>query len=132
MENLLATIDFTVNALLFDVKNSRFYEKGALEAIREKVVGFNAKKTYDKGLLAYRLLLIRHKIGFYLSREAFGFLRTAVDLDTVLWIKKTLKGKVDRRLCREVLADYDRICMSANYEEYKMNEKVLPYLDNKP
>ncbi|MFO8083806.1 MAG: hypothetical protein R6U27_05750 [Desulfobacterales bacterium] len=121
VDNLLATIDFDVNALMFDIKNSLFYEKGALKAVREKTIGFNAAKTYHRGLLAYRLLLIRHKIGFYLSREAFRFIRTTVDLETVLWIQRTLKSKVDKQLRKAVLADYDRICMSKNYDEYKLN-----------
>lgn len=130
IDNLLKTIDFTVNTLLFDIKDKMFYEKGAFEAIREKTIGFNADKTYDKGLLAYRLLLIRHKIGFYPSREAFRFLRTGVDLDTVSWIEKTLRSKVDRKLSDAVLADYDRICMFKNYDEYKKQEKLPGYLNH--
>jgi hypothetical protein len=97
---LLATIDFNVNALLFDVKKNHFYEKGAINAIKEKTIGFNAEKTYDKGLLAYRLLLIRHKIGFYPSRRSIQvFTYRHVDLDMMLWIKKTLESKVGKELC---------------------------------
>jgi hypothetical protein len=128
IDSLLETIDFTVNTLLFGVKNEIFYEKGALEGIKKKVIGFNAEKTYDKGLLAYRLLLIRHKIGFYPSREAFRFLRTTIDLDTMAWIKKTLKSKVDKKVYKGVLEDYDRICMFKNYDDYIKQEKLPSYL----
>jgi hypothetical protein len=128
IDNLLATIDFNVNTLIFEVKNNHFYEKGAFNGIKEKIIGFNAQKTYDKGFLAYRLLLIRHKIGFYPSREAFRFLRCAVDLDMMLWIKKTLESKVGKELGEIVLADYDRICLYKNYEDYKKQEKLPDYL----
>jgi hypothetical protein len=128
IDNLLATIDFDVNALIFEVKSSHFYEKSAIEAIKDKTIGFNAKKTYDKGFLAYRLLLIRHKIGFYPSREAFRFLRSGVDLDMTLWIKKTLESKVGKELCENILADYDRICLYKNYEDYKKQETLPEYL----
>jgi hypothetical protein len=130
IENLLTSIDFDVNALIFDVKKNQFHEKGAINAIKEKSMGFNAEKTYDKGFLAYRLLLIRHKIGFHLSREAFRFLRSALDLDMILWIKKTLESKVGKELCEAVLADYDRICLYKNYEDYKRQEKLPGYLEN--
>jgi hypothetical protein len=128
IDNLLATIDFNVNALLFDVKKNRFYEKGAINAIKEKTIGLNAEKTYDKGFLAYRLLLIRHKIGFYPSREAYRFLRSTVDLDMILWIKKTLESKVGKELCNSILADYDRICLYNSYENYIKQEKLPEYL----
>jgi len=127
---LLATIDFDVNALIFEVKENHFYEKEAINAIKEKTIGFNAQKTYDKGFLAYRLLLIRHKIGFFPSREAFRFLRSAVDLDMMLWIKKTLQSKVGKELCKIILADYDRICLYKNYDDYKRQEKLPEYLKN--
>jgi hypothetical protein len=129
IDNLLATIDFNVNALLFDVKKNHFYEKGAINAIKEKIIGLNSDKTYDKGLLAYRLLLIRHKIGFYPSREAYRFLRSTVDLDMILWIKKTLESKVGKELCNNILADYDRICLYNSYENYKKQEKLPEYLE---
>ena len=130
IHNLLATIDFDVNALIFEVKENHFYEKEAINAIKEKTIGFNAQKTYDKGFLAYRLLLIRHKIGFFPSREAFRFLRSAVDLDMMLWIKKTLQSKVGKELCKIILADYDRICLYKNYDDYKRQEKLPEYLKN--
>jgi hypothetical protein len=130
IDNLLATIDFDVNALIFEVKENHFYEKEAINAIKEKTIGFNAQKTYDKGFLAYRLLLIRHKIGFFPSREAFRFLRSSVDLDMMLWIKKTLQSKVGKELCKIVLADYDRICLYKNYDDYKRQEKLPEYLKN--
>jgi hypothetical protein len=130
IDNLLATIDFNVNALLFDVKKNHFYEKGAINAIKEKTIGLNSEKTYDKGLLAYRLLLIRHKIGFYPSREAYRFLRSTVDLDMILWIKKTLESKVGKELCNHILADYDRICLYNSYENYKKQEKLPEYLES--
>jgi hypothetical protein len=130
VETLLASIDFNVNALTFDVKKTQFHEKRAINAIKEKTIGFNAEKTYHKGLLAYRLLLIRHKIGFYLSREGFRFLKIALDLDMILWIKKTLKSKNGKKLSETILADYDRICLYKNYEEYKRQEKLPEYLKN--
>ena len=130
IDNLIGTIDFNVNALIFEVKENRFYEKDAIKGIKEKIIGFNAQKTYDKGLLAYRLLLIRHKIGFYPSREAFRFLRLSVDLDMMLWIKKILECKVGKELCEIILADYDRICMCKNYDDYKKQEQLPEYLDH--
>ena len=76
-ESLLDTVDFTVNALVWDVKAKVLHERNAARAIRERTMGFNSEKVYDIGFLAYRLLLIRHKIGFCPSRGAFRFLRTA-------------------------------------------------------
>ena len=128
IHNLLATIDFDVNTLIFEVKENRFYEMGAINAIKEKTIGFNAKETYDKGLLAYRLLLIRHKTGFYPSRDAFRFIRNAVDLDMMLWIKRTLESKVGKELCELILEDYDKICLCKNYEEHKRHLRLPEYL----
>lgn len=130
IDNLLGAIDFNVNALIFEVKENRFYEKDAITGIKEKIIGFNAQKTYDKGLLAYRLLLIRHKIGFYPSREAFRFLRLSVDLDMMMWIRKTLESKVGKDLTGIILADYDRICLCKNYDDYKKQEKLPEYLEH--
>jgi hypothetical protein len=125
---LLATIDFDVNALMLDVKQHRFHEKGAITAIRKKTIGFNSDKIYDKGFLAYRLLLIRHKIGFYPSRDAFKFLRFAVDLDMLISIKKTLESRFGKHFSKIVLAEYDRICRYKNYEDYKRHERPSEYL----
>ncbi len=129
-ENLLRTIDFTVNALVFDFKKRILYEQNAVKAIGERIIGFNTEKFFDIRLLAYRLLLIRHKIGFHPSRQAFRFLRNAIDLDASIWIKNTLEANRGKDYAKKVLEDYDRICSYSNYEDYKRREKLPGYLTN--
>ncbi len=129
-ENLLRTIDFTVNALVFDFKKEILYEQNAVKAIRERTIGFNTDKIFDMRLLAYRLLLIRHKIGFHPSRQAFGFLRNAIGLDASAWIKDTLEANHGKEYAKKVMEDYDTICSCKDYEDYKRREKLPGYLAN--
>ena len=130
VENLLDTVDFTVNALIWDVKAKVLYERNATRAIRERTIGFNSEKVYDIGFLAYRLLLIRHKIGFWPSEGAFRFLRTALDLEDIVWIEKTLRARHGRKFAEKILEDFDRICCYSDYREYKKREKPPEYMKN--
>jgi hypothetical protein len=118
LENLLQTLDFRVNAVVFDAGRGQLYENGCLAAIRDRQLDFNTPHRMNKRLLAYRILLIRFKTGFILARRVFAFLKYRLDLDTLKPLRGLLVGKLGKPAAGAILADYNRICHYADYDAY--------------
>ena len=96
MANLLASIDFTINAILFDVDRQTIAEQGCTAAVRERVIDFNSRRIPDKGLIAYRALLMAHKTGFHLAAPVFDFLRNRLEVGVLRQVKGYLQAKLGK------------------------------------
>ena len=118
LDNLLQTLDFTANAVVFEVGARQLYENGCLAAIQARCLDFNTTHCIDKVLLAYRVLLIRFKTGFILADRVFAFLKYNLDIDTLRPLRGLLAGKQGRETAAAVMADYNRICHYADYRDY--------------
>jgi len=119
LENLLNCIDFTINAIVFDVTSGKLYEKKCIASIENCCLDFNTYRFYTKQLLAYRTLLIRHKTGFMLSEAVFSYLKYQIALSDLSDLKNLCKRKIGKKKTSDLIADYDYICSFSNYKEYK-------------
>lgn len=90
-QSLLICIDFTMNAVIYDFIRKSLYERNCISDIRRSLLEFNTRRMAGKLLLAYRILLIRHKTGFALSPQVFSFIKTQIDLNTL--VGRSLKKK---------------------------------------
>jgi hypothetical protein len=108
VQNLLASIDFTVNAIGYDIDRHILHEHGCISAIKNRLIEFNTRRMVNKLLLAYRILLIHHKTGFQLSTEVQSFLKSQIDFDTLGRLKDLLKAKQGANAAKIILKDYDR------------------------
>jgi len=118
LENLLKSVDFTVNAVAYDVAGRRIFERHCISDISRRVIEFNTRRMASKLLHAYRILLVRHKTGFRLSERVFSFVRGQLDVDTLRSLKQLLSSKQGEQTTRMILSEYDRICRCADYGEY--------------
>ena len=118
-ENLLASIDFTINAILYDVRHGTLVERGCSAAVRSRVIDFNSRRIPDKGLMAYRILLMAHKTGFRLAEPVFDFVRHRLELETVRGLKGLLRAKVGKGTAAEIMALYDALCRHHSYGDYR-------------
>jgi hypothetical protein len=118
LENLLQSVDFTVNAVVYDVAGRRLFEHHCISDISRRVIEFNTRRMATKLLHAYRVLLVGHKTGFRLSEKVFEFVRGQLDVDTLSSLKQLLSSKQGERTARLILNHYDRICRCADYGEY--------------
>lgn len=118
LENLLDSIDFTMNTVAFDIRSRRLYERNALLDIQKRVMAFNTQKWYTKTVTAYRTLLLRHKTGFTLSQEVYDFVKQAIDLDTLMEIKQILNTRYGKNKMQAIMDDYDVICSFGSYDDY--------------
>lgn len=118
VENLLSVIDFNVNAVIYDTKNEVLIEKNIFQALSGRVMDFNTTRIVDTLLIAYRLLILRNKLNFFLSERTFHFLRNAVDVNTLISLKSVLNGKLGKERAEAILKDYDAICSFTRYETY--------------
>jgi hypothetical protein len=116
--NLLCSIDFDVNTVVYDFKRQELYEHHCLAAIAAKTMRFNTHMLADKVLLAFRVLSIRHKIEFTLGEDIFLFLRTTLDIDTLIQLKALMLEKLGRLKTQAILKDLNRICVHKNYQSY--------------
>jgi hypothetical protein len=122
LENLLQSVDFTVNAVVYDVAGRRMFEHHCISDISRRVIEFNTRRMATKLLHAYRILLVRHKTGFRLSAKVFAFVRGQLDIDTLSSLKQLLSSKQGEQTTRLILTEYDHICRCADYGEYlKLN-----------
>jgi hypothetical protein len=122
LENLLQSVDFTVNAVVYDVAGRRMFEHHCISDISRRVIAFNTRRMTTKLLHAYRILLVGHKTGFRLSEEVFSFVRGQLDVDTLKALTYLLSSKQGQQTARLILNKYDRICGCADYGEYlKLN-----------
>ena len=118
LENLLKSVDFTVNAVVYDVAGHRIFEHHCISDISRRVIEFNTRRMATKLLHAYRILLVRHKTGFRLSQKVFSFVRGQLDVDTLRSLKQLLLSKQGEQTTQLILTEYDRICHCATYGEY--------------
>jgi len=116
--NLLRSIDFDVNAVVYDFKRQALYEHHCLAAIAAKTMRFNTRRLADKVLLAFRVLNIRHKIDFRLGEDIFLYLKTTLDIDTLIQVKALMMEKLGRLTTKAVLKDLNRIGVHKNYQTY--------------
>ncbi len=97
VENLLACIDFTANAAVFDIEEQRLHESHCIAAVENRLLDFNTTRFITKLLLSYRIVLIGYKTGFTLSKGLFAYLKNQVDVDTLSNLKSVLKQKVGKK-----------------------------------
>lgn len=117
--NLLDCIDFTINAIVFDVTSGKLYQKNCIAAIENRCLDFNTHRFYTKQLLAYRILLIRRKTGFILSEKVFSYMKHQLALSDLSKLKALFKRKVGKKEAETLMADFDRICSFSDYEDYQ-------------
>jgi hypothetical protein len=118
LANLLASIDFNVNAAIYDVSNERLHEKRCIDAISKRIIDFNTRRLMNKLLLVYRILLINHKIRFRFSRQVFSYLKLQNDLETLNALKKLLVNKQGKSTSQAIISEYDEVCRFHSYAEY--------------
>ena len=58
LENLLAGIDFSMNAIVYDPLHARLMERGCITAVNQRLIDFNSLLIPDKRLIAYRIMLV--------------------------------------------------------------------------
>ena len=130
LQNLLACIDFNVNAVVFDTQARQLHEKGCISAIAARCMDFNTTRMLNRLMLAYRILLIRHKTGFLLSAPVFSYVKHQIDLATLKNLKGLLQKKAGKAMAKAVMADYDEICSYKDYAAYSAAYRYAsPYLD---
>ncbi|GAB6906953.1 hypothetical protein DESC_870082 [Desulfosarcina cetonica] len=117
-ESLLASIDFTVNAILYDDYQRTLTENGCIGAIRHRMIDFNSTLIPGKCLIAYRMLLIGHKTGFAFARPVYQFLKQQLDPETLTQLKRVLRAKVGKVVAAAILAGLDALCRTPTYEAY--------------
>ena len=118
MDNLLSSIDFTVNAIVFDVRDRSLAENGCTADIRARRIDFNCHVIPNRELIAYRVLLMGHKTGFTLSETVFDFLKHRLELDAVTHLLKIIRSKLDKETADAVTAEYNALCRCRDYEAY--------------
>jgi hypothetical protein len=123
LENLLACIDFTINAIVFDITAGKLYERKCIASIADRCMDFNTHRFYTKQLLAYRILLIRHKTGFMLSEAVFAYMKHQLSLPDLSEVKALFKNKIGKKKARELMADYDNLCSFGDYADYEKAAK---------
>jgi hypothetical protein len=119
LNTLLNTIDFTMNALAYDMRRQVLHCKNAVEDIGRRLLAFNTRLFYTRTATAYRVLLLRHKTRFHLSEAVFDFIKNAIDLEVLLNLKRILTVRLGKRRMEGVLEDYDRICACVDYRQYR-------------
>ncbi len=119
MANLLAGIDFTINAILFDVDRRTVAEQGCTAAVRKREIDFNSRRIPDKALIAYRALLMAHKTGFHLGPPVFDFLRNRLEVGALRQIKGYLQAKLGKAAAAVVMGGYDALCRHHSYQAYR-------------
>jgi hypothetical protein len=76
----------------------------------------------DKKLIAYRILLIRHKTGFILAEPVFDFIRARLELETVIQLKRLFRAKLGPSMAAAIMEDFDSQCKYASYEAYMADQ----------
>ncbi len=118
LHNLLASIDFTVNAVIYDVVREKFYEQDCISSIKKRIIEFNNQRLSSKLIRAYRIFLIRNKTDFSLSQRVFTYVKSQIDLDLLIDLKALYVGKQGKKKAEALLADYDHVCRFGEYSDY--------------
>jgi len=123
LDNFLQSIDFTINAIVFDLHHQALHEAGCTAAVRARLIAFNSRWIPDKILMAYRILLMHHKTGFRLDEPVFNFVRYRLELETVRGLKGLLRAKVGKAAAAAIMAGYDGLCRCRTYDEYRVADR---------
>ena len=118
LENLLAGIDFSMNAIVYEPFNARLMEKGCIKAVSQRLIDFNSLLIPDKRLIAYRIMLMGHKTGFIYSRRLFRYMRTQLELDTLTHVKNLFTSKHGKSMAVSILNAYTALCQWDSYADY--------------
>lgn len=124
VENLLTGIDFTVNAIVYDVRRNTLVEKGCRAAVGNRAIEFNSRLIPNRKLIAYRILLIRHKTGFHLAEPVFDFIRTRLELQTVTHLKRLFRAKLGQAMAAAIMEDFDALCQYRSYAAYMADQSA--------
>ncbi len=125
LDNLILSIDFNVNAVVFDVKKGSIYERNCISSISSRVLDFNSGLVYDKLITVYRMLLFCEKLRFFLSERAFNYIKMAVDIDLLISLKRAYLFNLGKEKTKEILKYYNRICRYKNYGSYIKEEETF-------
>jgi hypothetical protein len=123
VQNFLASIDLTVNAVIYNVANQILLERHCISAVKNRLIEFNTNLMLNKCMLAYRVLLIRAKTDFLLSEKVFSFIKAQLDLDTLNRLKVLVKAKQGNAIAKMILSDCERICGFCTYKDYLESSK---------
>lgn len=115
---LLKNIDFNVNAVIYETLGHRLLERGCLSAIRRRVLDFNTLRIADTAMIAYRILLVRHKTGFILSERIFAFLKNRLDLDALIHLRGLLIGRQGKAEGKRILQALNNVITCPDYAAY--------------
>ncbi|MDZ7597373.1 MAG: hypothetical protein U5J82_03550 [Desulfobacterales bacterium] len=118
LENLLANIDFSANAVIYDPAADRLYERGCRAAIYARRFDFNTLRLCDKLISTYRILVLSHKLDFTLSERVFHYLRATADIDLLITLKRALAAGVGKERAGVILAYYRRVRGFRDYAAY--------------
>ncbi len=118
LENLLAGIDFSMNAIVYDPFHARLMERGCITAVYQRLIDFNSLLIPDKRLIAYRIMLMGHKTGFIYSRKVFRYMRTQLELDALTQVKNLFTSKYGKSMAASILNTYTALCRWDSYEDY--------------
>ena len=125
LNNLILNIDFNINAIVFEVKKGDIYERNCISSISDRVLDFNSDIVFDKLITMYRILLFCEKLRFFLSKRAFYYIKTAVDIDLFISLKRAYISNLGKEKTKEILKCYNRICKYKDYESYIKGEEAL-------
>lgn len=118
LDNLLACIDFTIDAVAYDIGAGELFERGAIADIERRWLAFNTRQFYSRTAVAYRVLWLIYRTDFTLSPGVFDFLRSGIDLDTLTKVKAIFVFRKGKLVARRILKEYDRLSAFHNYSDY--------------
>lgn len=122
LDNLILNIDFNVNAIVFDIKKENIYERNCISSVSDRVIDFNSNLIYDKLITVYRILLFCEKLRFFLSERMFYYIKTAVDIDLLISLKRAYISNLGKQKAKEILKWLNRICKYRDYGSYQKGE----------
>ena len=132
LEIFLECIDFTINAIVFDVRGQVLHDAGCAAAVRARTIAFNSYRIPDKVMIAYRILLMAHKTGFRLAEPVFDFVRQRLELEALIRLKGLLRAKVGKTGAVAIMAAYDDLCRYHAYEAYSGAHPVSAHTTGPP
>ena len=118
LKNFLDTIEFTVNAVVFDYPRRRLHMKQCVEDVEKRFIDFNTHLLYTKVSTAFRTIVLRFKTGFRLSEAVFSFLKNDINFETVLFLKHLFKSRFKVEITNRLMSDFNRISRYRNYRDY--------------
>ena len=118
LKNLLATIDYTVNTVVFDYRRRALHERNCIADIYRRYINFNTRLFYNKKSTAFRSLVLRFKTDFRLSESVFYFLKNDINIEILEFLTNIFRARFDREKSKALMDDYDRITGYRDYSDY--------------